>query len=193
MLNFIVILLQRHYSTYFDKTKIIGIGRIVIEILTAVWVSDTILKFKNPLDSSMIGSILTAISLFASVLIAILVLLHGQLSQYNFRHDIKIDQTHNNDIPKEMKIDFKRSILIAKIRTTQYLFGNISFCLVIAVLMTILLSLSLILHEHTVLSKYVGIVGIFLLVILLYVVLEIVRRLFYLLDDDFEEVATPTD
>jgi FtsH-binding integral membrane protein len=90
-----------------------------------------------------------------------------------------------------MKIGFKRQMLIAKIKTTQYLFGNISFCLLLSLIVTILFSVALLFTKHTTLSIAISTGSVFLLSMVLFVILEVVRKLYYLLDDDFSEIIKP--
>lgn len=186
-LRFIALVVREHYGQFFQVSIFGGILGLLFEAAlygaAGFWIYDTYPDF----DSGVVGSLLSAISLFASLLIAVLVLLHEQVNKETSSHSIDIDQGDSQVFPKNIKLGMVSLLRAAKAKTIKGLFNDISFCLLLCIVSAFLMVLSMVAADG--IKTLANCLFVAMGIKILLVIYEFCRKLYYLLNDDFAQAA----
>jgi hypothetical protein len=187
-LRFIVRLTREHYRYFFQDGKSGGIWQLIIEGFLAVLATRWILHANPIFDSTVVGGLLAGMGMFSSILITVLVLLHGQVTKET-GHDFDIAQTESETFPKNLKVGMKALHLEAKVETIKTLFNDIAFCLLLSMASAVLMILSMVVKGRIQVVSEIAFVVLGLKMLL--VIYEFCRKLYYVLEDDFNQASTP--
>lgn len=186
-LRFLALVAREHYRYFFRDGLWGGILQLAFELVLAAAAARWILHANPVFDSTVIGGLLAGMGLFSSILLTVLVLLHGQVTKET-GHNLDLAQSDSDAFPKNIKVGMKALHLEAKLETIRTLFNDIAFCLLLSMASAVLMIFSMVLKDTT---RQVAVIAFVILGIkMLLVIYEFCRKLYYVLEDDFNKAAT---